>query len=169
MPFASLGVAPNGSCVLMMADLSPCGSHWVQLGSKCLRVCYCLPTFLLTNPRSRCARQSFLWNSSYIAVSLILYKDNNEWYSTLTSVLVCVCVSHSVMSNLFVTPWMVAHQAPLSMEFSRQEYWSCSHSLIQGIFPNQRSNLGLPHCRQILYIPTSNFDTHRPYTRLWRT
>ena len=23
---------------------------------------------------------------------------------------------------LFVTPWTVAHQAPLSMEFSRQEY-----------------------------------------------
>ena len=26
--------------------------------------------------------------------------------------------------QLFVTPWMVAHQAPLSMEFSRWEYWS---------------------------------------------
>ena len=25
--------------------------------------------------------------------------------------------------QLFVTPWTVAHQAPLSMEFSRQEYW----------------------------------------------
>ena len=25
---------------------------------------------------------------------------------------------------LFVTPWTVAHKAPLSMEFSRQEYWS---------------------------------------------
>ena len=23
-----------------------------------------------------------------------------------------------------MTPWTVAHQAPLSMEFSRQEYWS---------------------------------------------
>ena len=23
-----------------------------------------------------------------------------------------------------VTPWSVAHQAPLSMEFPRQEYWS---------------------------------------------
>ena len=23
-----------------------------------------------------------------------------------------------------VTPWIVVHQAPLSMEFSRQEYWS---------------------------------------------
>ena len=25
---------------------------------------------------------------------------------------------------LFVTPWTVAHQAPLSMGFSRQKYWS---------------------------------------------
>ena len=26
--------------------------------------------------------------------------------------------------RLFVTPWIVDHQAPLSMKFSRQEYWS---------------------------------------------
>ena len=26
--------------------------------------------------------------------------------------------------QLFVTPWTVAHKAPLSMEFSRQEYGS---------------------------------------------
>ena len=26
--------------------------------------------------------------------------------------------------RLFATPWTVAHQAPLSMEFSRQEYWN---------------------------------------------
>ena len=26
--------------------------------------------------------------------------------------------------RLFVAAWTVAHQAPLSMEFSRQEYWS---------------------------------------------
>ena len=26
--------------------------------------------------------------------------------------------------RLFATPWTVAHQAPLSMGFSRQEYWS---------------------------------------------
>ena len=25
---------------------------------------------------------------------------------------------------LFVIPWIIAHQAPLSLEFSRQEYWS---------------------------------------------
>ena len=28
------------------------------------------------------------------------------------------------MSNSFVTPWTVAHQAPLSMGFPRQEHWS---------------------------------------------
>ena len=28
------------------------------------------------------------------------------------------------MSNSFVTPQTIAHQAPLSMEFSRQECWS---------------------------------------------
>ena len=26
--------------------------------------------------------------------------------------------------GFFVTPWTIAHQAPVSMEFSRQEYWS---------------------------------------------
>ena len=39
---------------------------------------------------------------------------------------VCVCVRTQSLScvQLFVTPWTVARQAPLSMEFSRQEYWS---------------------------------------------
>ena len=36
----------------------------------------------------------------------------------------CVCVSHLVVPKFFVTPWTVVHQAPLSMELSRQEYWS---------------------------------------------
>ena len=86
---------------------------------------------------------------------------------------------------------MAAHQAPPSLGFSRQEYWSglpwlppedlpnpgieprspalqvdslpaeplgkpknpgvSSLSLLQGIFPTQKSNQGLLHCRQILY------------------
>ena len=37
--------------------------------------------------------------------------------------LVLASVSHLVLSN-FVTPGTVDHQAPLSMELSRQEYWS---------------------------------------------
>ena len=61
----------------------------------------------------------------------------------------CVWV-RSVVSNT-VNPWTVAHQAPLSMGFSRQEYWSGWHSLLQGILPTQGLNPGLLHCRQILY------------------
>ena len=38
--------------------------------------------------------------------------------------------------RLFETPWTVAYQAPPSMEFSRKEYWSLFHFLLQGIFPN---------------------------------
>ena len=34
-----------------------------------------------------------------------------------------ICVSCSVMSD-FATPWTVSPQAPLSMGFSRQEYWN---------------------------------------------
>ena len=33
-------------------------------------------------------------------------------------------ISHSVMSQLFVTPWTVACLAPVFMEFSMEEYWS---------------------------------------------
>ena len=36
------------------------------------------------------------------------------------------------------------------MGFSRQEYWSGVPCLLQGIFPTQGSNPGLPHCRQTL-------------------
>ena len=43
-----------------------------------------------------------------------------------------------------------AHQAPPSMEFSRQEYWSGLPFPSPGIFPTQESNPGLPHCRQTL-------------------
>ena len=35
----------------------------------------------------------------------------------------CIVLSHSVVSYS-ATPWTVAHQAPLSVGFHRQEYWS---------------------------------------------
>ena len=39
-------------------------------------------------------------------------------YSIMWNLWVHSCV------RLFATPWTVAHQAPLSMGFPRQEYWS---------------------------------------------
>ena len=36
----------------------------------------------------------------------------------------CICAWSLSHVWLLVTPWTVARQAPLSLEFSRQEYWS---------------------------------------------
>jgi len=53
--------------------------------------------------------------------------------------------------RLFTIPWTGAYQAPLSMKFSRQEYWngfpfpSSKWSPYPGVKP------GLFHCRQTLY------------------
>ena len=45
--------------------------------------------------------------------------------------------------RFFATPWTVALQAPLSMEYFRQNTGVGSHSLLLGIFKTQGSNSGL--------------------------
>ena len=55
----------------------------------------------------------------------------------------CVCVSHWVVSDS-ATPWTAVRKAPLSMGYSRQEYWS-GLPLLQGISSTQGSNPGLLH------------------------
>ena len=40
---------------------------------------------------------------------------------------------------------------PQSREFSRLNTGVCSLPLLQGIFPTQGSNPGVPHCRRLLY------------------
>ena len=51
------------------------------------------------------------------------------------------CMKVKLLSRirLFVTPWTVAYQAPPSMGFSRQEYWSGVPSLVEDIFQFSRS------------------------------
>ena len=52
----------------------------------------------------------------------------------------CQSLSHV---QLFGSPWTVVHQAPLSMGFSKQEYWSGLPFPSPGIFLAQGSNPGL--------------------------
>ena len=55
---------------------------------------------------------------------------------------------------LFVTLWTVVHQAPLSMGFSRQEYWRGLPCPSLGDLPDQGLSLNLQcplHCRWILH------------------
>ena len=60
-----------------------------------------------------------------------------------------------------VTPWTVAHRAPLSMEFPRQEYWSGLPFRSPGIFPTQRSNLCLLQ-GQAVFCTAGEFFTNEP-------
>ena len=47
--------------------------------------------------------------------------------------------------QLFMTPWTVAHQAPLSMGFPRQEYWSGLPFPPPGDLPDLEGDLRLLH------------------------
>ena len=60
-------------------------------------------------------------------------------------------LSHSSRVRLFPAPWAVARQAPLSVGFSRKEYWSGLPCPSPGDLPSP----GLPHCRWILYHHSS--------------
>ena len=52
--------------------------------------------------------------------------------------------SRSVMCYTFATPWTVACQAPLSVEFSRQEYWSGLPFTSSGALPHPGIEPGSP-------------------------
>ena len=48
----------------------------------------------------------------------------------------CMCEYALSWVQLFETPWTVAHQVLLPMEFSRQEYWSGLPFPTPGDLPN---------------------------------
>ena len=54
---------------------------------------------------------------------------------------------------LFATPWIVAHQAALSTECSKQDYWSGVPFLTPGLFLTQGSNPHLLH--RLHWLPLS--------------
>ena len=61
----------------------------------------------------------------------------------------CACLlSHFSHIQLYVAVWTVVYQVPLSMGFSRREYWSGLPFPPQGIFPTQGSN---PRLLQLLH------------------
>ena len=79
-------------------------------------------------------------------------------------VLACACAQSLSCVRFFATPWQriqpntpwtVAHQAPLPMEFSKQEYWSeLSFSYSRASFqPRDQTNISCVSCigRQVLY------------------
>ena len=73
------------------------------------------------------------------------------------------CLNHF---RPFVTPWTVAHQAPLSVGFSRQERWSgllClppGHLLDPGIKPVSLVSLISPALSSGFFITSTTLEAH---------
>ena len=78
------------------------------------------------------------------ADALLLCSENlnsscliHSWLSGSHVYAVCVCVYlHAQLCPTICDPWNVACQAPLSMVFSRQEYWSSLPFSSAGDVPN---------------------------------
>ena len=88
---------------------------------------------------------SELYHITFFTEAIV--SDNYGFQQDKCSVRQCTCdvcmLSHFSCAWLCVTPWTVAYQAPLSMQFSRQEYWCGCHALLQVIFLIQELNPSL--------------------------
>ena len=78
----------------------------------------------------------------------------------------CVCVCSVIQScQLFATPWIVALQAPLSMEFSRQDYWSGLPSPPPGDLPSP----GTEPVSPAVPVLSGRFSTTEPPGKPWNS
>ena len=79
-------------------------------------------TLKLGKKFSQLGKLQVTYNIWHISISCLIL-------TSLSQLCVCVCVCvcahcHFSRVQLFATPWTVAFLAPLSMGFSRQEYWN---------------------------------------------
>ena len=80
-------------------------------------------------------------NSGFPRCRQTLYRLSHQVSPQKT--LCCAVLSYSVMSDS-VTPWTAVHQAPLSMGFSRHEYWNGLPFPSPGDLPNTGIKPGTP-------------------------
>ena len=92
------------------------------------------------------------WKTIWWTDSLLLIQSSN-WLLNI-----CMCARWLSHVRLFVTPCTVSCQAPLSMEFSRQEYWS------RLPFPPPRdlSHAGIEPMSPVSALACSFFTTEPP-------
>ena len=88
-----------------------------------------------------------------LAIKSYMHRKIHDYYFSTNNKLYIMCeLSHFCGVWLRLYGLYVACQAPLSMDFSRQEYWSGLWGPPPGrIFLTQASNPSFLHCRQILH------------------
>ena len=106
-------------------------------------------------PVHRFPRRQVRWSGILISFLRILYSllwstksevctIPKQIYQRTTVKPVCMHMESLSLVRLFVIPWTIVHQAPLSMEFSRQEYWSGLPFPTLGYLPDPRVKLTSP-------------------------
>ena len=84
--------------------------------------------FASKSPSLTCSRSAWIFvicNQGVLTSPTVDRWLNVSLHPIWTCVYMCVCMlSHFGRVWLFATPWTLTLQAPLSMGFSRQEYWS---------------------------------------------
>ena len=81
----------------------------------------------------------------------------SELSSNLTLIVTVPC---SIVSDS--TPWTVARQAPLSLGFSRQEYWSAVPFLPPGHLPDpgiEPASLAFPALVEVFFTTSTTWET----------
>ena len=79
---------------------------------------------------------------------------SNSWNGIIFTLVIptpCAVLSRPVMSDSLWAHGLYPSRLLSPWEFSSKNTGVGCHDLLQGIFPTQGSNSGLPHCRQILY------------------
>ena len=119
-------------------------SNWTELTDMWSLAKWYRWTYLPSRNRHTCTEQMYRHQVG---------RRGMNWETGIDISIYCVCVCSFSHVWLFATPWtVVTYQAPLSMWFFWQEYWS-------GLpFPSPRNllhsklNPCLLHCRQFLYL-----------------
>ena len=105
-------------------------------------------SFDLAQPPSGILKIAAVSLEGYHLCSGLGFQQNGTGYSLLRA---CMRWPLSCV-RLFVATWTRAHQTPLSMEFSRQEYWSGVPFPPPGDLPDPKIEPGFSHCNQILFF-----------------
>ena len=96
----------------------------------------------------------FLDSKTCTISPLVLRPSDSDWITPPALLVLQLVVNRQRASSssvtksclMLATPWIIACQAPLSVGFSRQEYWRGLPFPSPVIFPIQGSNLCLPYC-----------------------